>query len=78
MTPKEEAKEIFDSFEQDCTWIENFGKPCVESQKNCAIICVEKITDIYVKLTPKDDAYYFLMQLEHYEEVINEIKNIQQ
>jgi len=76
MTPKEEAKEIFDSFEQHCQWIENNGKPCVESQKECALVCVEKIREIYVKLTPKDDAYCFLMQLEHYEEVVKEIENL--
>lgn len=38
---KEKAKTIFELFEQDCYWIENNGKPCVISQKSCAIISVE-------------------------------------
>lgn len=40
----------------------------------CALIAVEQIDLIYQKLTPKDDPYYFLLQLEYWQEVKQELQ----
>jgi hypothetical protein len=71
-TVKEKAKELVDKF----------GEYTVQESwqsKNyfaieCALIAVDEIDDIYQKLTPKDDAYYFLLELEYWQEVKQEIQ----
>ena len=45
-----------------------------KSTKQCALIAVDEIDDIYQKLTPKDDPYYFLLELEFWQEVKQEIE----
>jgi hypothetical protein len=71
-TVKEKAKELVDKF----------GEYTVQESwqsKNyfaieCALIAVDEIDDIYQKLTPKDDPYYFLLELEYWQEVKQEIE----
>ena len=74
MTPKEEAKELIHKFYPNVQW--KLGQEdCLERAKNCALITVDKIDDIYQKLTPKDDPYYFLLELEYWQQVKQEIEN---
>lgn len=78
MTPKEKAKELFDKF---CFAIKTEGNEFgywtnTIHAKNCALISVDMIDDIYQKLTPKDDPYYFLFELEYWQEVKKEIENL--
>ena len=73
MTPKEEAKELVYKFYPNVQW--KLGQEdCLQRAKNCALITVDKIDDIYQKLTPKDDPYYFLLELEYWQEVKQEIE----
>ena len=73
MTPKEEAKELIQKFYPNVQW--KLGQEdCLKRAKNCALIAVDKIDDIYQKLTPKDDPYYFLLELEYWQEVKKEIE----
>jgi len=44
--------------------------------KQCALICVDEIDIIYQKETPNDDAYLYLMQLEYWQQVKQEINNL--
>jgi len=39
-----------------------------------ALIVVDEIDDVYQKLTPKDDPYYFLLELEYWQEIKQEIE----
>jgi hypothetical protein len=73
MTPKEKAKELVDKMYQH-----QWRKDTIEfrNAKQCALIAVDEIDDIYQKLTPKDDPYYFLLELEYWEEVKNEIDKL--
>lgn len=78
MTPKEKAKELFDKF---CLAIKTEGDEFgywtnTIQAKQCALIAVDMIDDIYQKLTPKDDHYYFLFELEYWQEVKQEIENL--
>jgi hypothetical protein len=74
MTPKEKAKELIHEFYPNVQW--KLGQEdCLKRAKNCALITVDKIDDIYQKLTPKDDPYYFLLELEYWQEVKQEIEN---
>jgi len=73
MTPKEKAIELVDKFKL------NTGantKINIYVAKQCALIAVDEIDDIYQKLTPKDDPYYFLLELEYWQEVKNEIDKL--
>jgi len=44
--------------------------------KKCALATVDKIDNIYQKLTPKDDPYNFLLELEYWQEVKKQINKI--
>ena len=44
--------------------------------KLCSLLIVDEIDDIYQKLTPKDDPYYFLLELEYWQEVKQEIETL--
>ena len=44
--------------------------------KQCALIAVDEIDDIYQKLTPKDDPYCFLLELEYWQEVKKQIQKL--
>jgi len=73
MTPKEKAKELVYKFYPNVQW--KLGQEdCLKRAKHCALITVDKIDDIYQKLTPKDDPYYFLLELEYWQEVKQEIE----
>ena len=64
MTPKEKAKELVDKM---------YGVTDYQA-KQSALIAVDEIDDIYQKLTPKDNPYYFLSDLEYWQEVKREIE----
>ena len=68
MTPKEKAGELY--FKYHNLWIN--GNSIMAKQ--CALIAVDEIDDIYQKLTPKDDPYYFLFELEYWQKVKQEIE----
>ena len=65
--PKEKAKEIFNKMQTD-----ELGKD-QESAKRCALIAVDEIDNVYQKLTPKDNPYFYLFELEYWQEVKQEI-----
>ena len=69
MTPKEKAGELVEKYDETLTYLESKSKA-----KQCALIAVDEIDDIYQKLTPKDDPYYFLLELEYWQEVKQEIE----
>ena len=68
MTPKEKAGELYLKYHN--LWIN--GNSIMA--RECALIAVDEIDDIYQKLTPKDDPYYFLFQLEYWQKVKQEIE----
>ena len=68
MIPKEKARELFDKY-QDAG-----SKWYVDTTKKYALIAVDEIDEIYQKLTPKDDPYCFLLELEYWQEVKQEIE----
>jgi hypothetical protein len=70
MTPKEKAGELYLKYHN--LWIN--GNSIIAKQ--CALIAVDEIDVIYQKLTPKDDPYYFLLELEYWQEVKQEINGI--
>ena len=65
MTPKEKAKELVGKYTTVLS---------LPFSKEFALIAVDEIDDIYQKLTPKDDPYYFLLELEYWQEVKQEIE----
>ena len=67
MTAKEKARELVDKYHKIHT-INNY------EVKQCALIAVDEIDNIYQKLTPKDDPYCFLLELEYWQEVKQEIE----
>jgi hypothetical protein len=67
MTPKEKAKELVSK----CWLID--GIEFLLEAKQCALIAVDEIDNIYQKLTPKDDPYNFLLELEYWQEVKQQI-----
>ena len=71
MTPKEKAGELVEKYDETLTYLESKSKA-----KQCALIAVDEIDDIYQKLTPKDDPYYFLLELEYWQEIKQEINKI--
>ena len=79
---KEKARELVDKFEpyvirytqDDVVGYLDQETPILEYQKQCALIAVDEIDDIYQKLTPKDDPYYFLLELEYWQEIKQEIE----
>lgn len=70
MIPKEKAKELVDKY-----YLPNITWALIHAKK-CALIAVDEIDDIYQKLTPKDDPYYFLFELEYWQQVKQEINGI--
>jgi hypothetical protein len=78
MTPKEKAIELISKFkpfadyqEDDCF---NQIEKMLINAKQCALIAVDEIDNIYQKLTPKDNPYFYLFQLEYWQEVKQEIE----
>ena len=69
MTPKEKAKELVHKYHKIHA-INNY------EVKQCALIAVDEIDDIYQKLTPKDIPYYYLLELEYWQEVKQEIEKL--
>ena len=79
MTPKKEAENLINEYRMilmnentDC------GNEilCTLIAKKCALVTVGKIDNIYQKLTPKDDPYCFLLELEYCQEVKNQINKV--
>ena len=70
MTPKEKAEELY----KKMYTVHSNIYP--SSAKQCALIAVDEIDDIYQKLTPKDDTYCFLLELEYWQEVKQEIEKL--
>ena len=66
MTPKEKAKELVDKM---------YGVTDYQA-KQSALIAVDEIDEIYQKLTPKDNPYYLLSDLEYWQEVKFEINKL--
>ena len=79
MTPKKEAENLINEYRM-ILMNENTecGNEilCTSIAKKCALVTVEKIDNIYQKLTPKDDPYCFLLELEYCQEVKNEINKL--
>ena len=75
MKTKEKAIELYYKFYNQLSFdlTDEFNDKCA---KQCALIAVDMIDDIYQKLTPKDDHYYFLFELEYWQEVKQEIENL--
>lgn len=75
MTPKEKAEELIDKF---MNLYEGIQLVLAKKHwaKQCALIAVDMIDDIYQKLTPKNEPYYFLFELEYWQEVKKEIENL--
>lgn len=73
---KEKAEELVEKYSGITReYEEGYGySPNIENAKICALIEVDEIDDIYQKLTPKDNPYYFLFQLEYWQEVKQEIE----
>lgn len=70
MTPKEKAKQLIGKF-----YVNIPLRDCDNRRPHkLALIAVDEIDDIYQKLTPKDDPYYFLLELEYWQEVKREIE----
>jgi hypothetical protein len=70
MTPKEKARELVSK----CWLID--GIEFLLEAKQCALIAVDEIDDIYQKLTPKDDPYCFLSELEYWQNVKQHIQRL--
>jgi hypothetical protein len=70
MTPKEKAKELVSKY-----WKIDGIEFLTDAQK-CALIAVDEIDDIYQKLTPKDDPYCFLSELEYWQNVKQHIQRL--
>ena len=68
MTPKEKAVDLYYKFK--------VYAPRHTDGKECALIAVDEIDNIYQKLTPKDEPYFYLFQLEYWQEVKQEIENL--
>ena len=75
MTAKEKAKELVRKY-WDLGGIDEDHNCSHYVAKQCALIAVDEIDDIYQKLTPKDDPYCFLLELEYWQEVKQEINNL--
>jgi hypothetical protein len=81
MTPKEKAKEIILNYESIIalnSWCDEntTEKEINRLVKKTALIAVDEIDAIYQKLTPKDDPYYFLLELEYWQEIKTEIEKL--
>ena len=77
MTPKEKANDLIKNMEFEIPYIHDPTEPQPNNiAKQCALIAVDEIDDIYQKLTPKDDPYYFLLELEYWQQVKQEINGI--
>jgi hypothetical protein len=79
MTPKKEAENLINEYrmilmneDAEC------GNEilCTSIAKKCALATVDKIDNIYQKLTPKDDPYNFLLELEYWQEVKKQINKL--
>jgi len=70
MTPKEKAVELVDRFKISTSIVRD------NEAKRCASICVDEISDVFYYSTPKDDTYCFLMSMEYWQEVKQEIENL--
>ena len=73
MNPKEKAKELVDKFKLSTGANTKIN---IYVAKQCALIAVDEIDDIYQKLTPKDDPYCFLLELEYWQEVKKQIQKL--
>ena len=65
---KEKAEELVDKFKLSTG---AHTKINIYVAKQCALIAID---EIYQKLTPKDDPYYFLFELEYWQKVKREIE----
>ena len=48
----------------------------INDAKRCAMILVDEIDLIYQKLTPKDNPYHFILELEYWQDVKQELSNL--
>lgn len=74
MIPSEEkAREIYDKFDEllPCEGTTNGNTPI-----ECGIILIDEIDSIYQKITPKEDPYYYLIELEYWQEVKEKLKKM--
>jgi|LakMenEpi03Aug12_release.lakeMendotaPanAssembly.Ray.scaffolds.fasta_scaffold332897_3 hypothetical protein len=75
MTPRLKAEDLVDKYYHLFS-VELENTIDYREAKQCALIAVDEIDDIYQKLTPKDDPYYFLLELEYWQEVKQEIEKL--
>lgn len=77
MTPKEEAELLVNTYFISISKESNDGAEIVFlNAKKCALICVNEKDLIYQRLTPKDDPYCFLFEMEYLQEVKQEIQKL--
>jgi hypothetical protein len=72
MKTREKAKELYWKYYQN---ISDTSYP-EETAKQCALIAVDEIDNIYQKLTPDNDPYCYLHQLEYWQEVKQELQKL--
>ena len=72
MTPKQEALRLIKKY-LNVDFLKDFEGMNLKLAKECAIISVDEIDNIYQKLTPKDNPYFYLFQLEYWQEVKQEV-----
>jgi len=72
-TSLEKARELYDKFDEllPCE-----GTTTGDTPIECAIIVIDEIDSIYQKLTPKDDPYRYLIELEYWQDVKEKLKKI--
>jgi hypothetical protein len=76
MTPKQEALELIQKY-LNVDFLKDFEGMNLELAKECSIIAIDEIDNIYQKLTPKDNPYFYLFQLEYWQEVKQEVLTYQ-
>ena len=70
---KEKAEELVDKFKLSTG---AHTKINIYVAKQCALIAIDEIDDIYQKLTPKEDPYCFLSELEYWQNVKQHIQRL--
>ena len=69
MTPKEEAKELVDMFLKEFPSTEDIGFGQIKVAKQCALICADKLQNVYRK-------YQSLGYVKHYHKVKQKIEKL--
>ena len=73
---KYKAQDIFNQYYSYLKANLQYDDEAREDAKQCALIAVDEIDEIYQKLTPKDNPYYLLSDLEYWQEVKFEINKL--